>query len=50
MIPYEAKAVIGKLVKTWIKTRVDRLKEWVESNLQQEVFPIVLLGTSTSWH
>lgn len=37
MIPFEAEAVIANLVKSWIRTRVDRLKEWVERNLQQEV-------------
>ena len=38
MPPYEAEAVIANLVKTWIKTRVDRLKEWIDRNLQQEVY------------
>ncbi|EXB59790.1 hypothetical protein L484_010901 [Morus notabilis] len=38
MPPYEAEAAIGNLVKAWIKTRVDRLKEWVDRNLQQEVW------------
>ncbi|XP_015898517.3 protein unc-13 homolog [Ziziphus jujuba] len=38
MLPYEAEAVIANLVKAWIKTRVDRLKEWVDRNLQQEVW------------
>lgn len=37
MPPYEAESVIANLVKSWIKTRVDRLKEWVDRNLQQEV-------------
>uniref|UniRef100_M1CMD6 MHD1 domain-containing protein n=1 Tax=Solanum tuberosum TaxID=4113 RepID=M1CMD6_SOLTU len=37
MTPYEAEAVIANLVKSWISTRVDRLKEWVTRNLQQEV-------------
>lgn len=37
MPPYEAEKVIGDLVKGWIKTRVDRLKEWIDRNLQQEV-------------
>lgn len=37
MTPYEAEAVIADLVKSWIRTRVDRLKEWVNRNLQQEV-------------
>ncbi|CAI9100420.1 OLC1v1037423C1 [Oldenlandia corymbosa var. corymbosa] len=38
MTPYEAESVIGTLVKSWIKTRVDRLKEWVDRNIQQEVW------------
>lgn len=38
MPPYEAEAAIGNLVKGWIKTRTDRLKEWVDRNLQQEVW------------
>ncbi|KAG9130119.1 hypothetical protein Leryth_012863 [Lithospermum erythrorhizon] len=38
MAPYEAEAVIARLVKSWIITRVERLKEWVERNLQQEVW------------
>lgn len=37
MPPFEAEAAIANLVKMWIKTRVDRLKEWVDRNLQQEV-------------
>lgn len=36
MPPYEAEYAIANLVKAWIKTRVDRLKEWVERNLLQE--------------
>lgn len=38
MPPYEAEAAIGNLVKGWIKSRTDRLKEWVDRNLQQEVW------------
>ena len=38
MPPYEAESVISNLVKSWIKTRLDRLKEWVDRNLQQEVY------------
>ncbi|KAJ0090433.1 hypothetical protein Patl1_13314 [Pistacia atlantica] len=38
MPPYEAEAVIANLVKSWISTRVDRLKEWVDRNLQLEVW------------
>lgn len=37
MPPYEAEGAIANLVKAWIKTRIDRLKEWVDRNLQQEV-------------
>ena len=37
MPPYEAEGAIANLVKIWIKTRIDRLKEWVDRNLQQEV-------------
>ncbi|XWS26348.1 hypothetical protein CRYUN_Cryun26dG0024700 [Craigia yunnanensis] len=37
MPPYEANAAISNLVKGWIKTRLDRLKEWVDRNLQQEL-------------
>lgn len=36
MPPYEAEAAIANLVKMWLKTRIDRLKEWVDRNLQQE--------------
>ncbi|KAK6944928.1 hypothetical protein RJ641_026030 [Dillenia turbinata] len=36
MPPYEAEAIMANLVKSWIKVRVDRLKEWVDRNLQQE--------------
>ncbi|KAK7352885.1 hypothetical protein VNO80_18316 [Phaseolus coccineus] len=38
MPPYEAEGAIANLVKIWIKTRIDRLKEWVDRNLQQEVW------------
>ncbi|RWW47645.1 hypothetical protein BHE74_00046333 [Ensete ventricosum] len=37
MPPYEADVAIANLVKAWIKTREERLKEWVDRNLQQEV-------------
>lgn len=37
MQPYEAEAVVARLVKSWIKIRVDRLGEWVDRNLQHEV-------------
>ncbi|KAJ4951979.1 hypothetical protein NE237_028811 [Protea cynaroides] len=38
MPPYEAEAAISNLVKAWIKIRVDTLKEWVDRNLQKEVW------------
>ncbi|KAF9681103.1 hypothetical protein SADUNF_Sadunf06G0190700 [Salix dunnii] len=38
MPPYEAEAAIADLVKAWIRARLDRLKEWVDRNLQQEVW------------
>ncbi|KAJ9167868.1 hypothetical protein P3X46_019458 [Hevea brasiliensis] len=38
MPPYEAEALIANLVKSWIRTRIDRLKEWVDRNLQQEAW------------
>ncbi|KAL4374766.1 hypothetical protein HN51_008594 [Arachis hypogaea] len=38
MQPYEAEAVIANLVKSWIKIRVERLGEWVNRNLQHEVW------------
>ncbi|KAJ4839865.1 hypothetical protein Tsubulata_003170 [Turnera subulata] len=38
MPPYEAEAVIANLVKSWIKTRVDIMMEWVDRNLQQETW------------
>lgn len=37
MTPYEAEGVIANLVKCWINTRIDRLKEWIVRSLQQEV-------------
>ncbi|XP_050880852.1 protein unc-13 homolog [Lathyrus oleraceus] len=38
MPPYEAEGAIANLVKIWIKTRIDRLKDWVDRNLQQELW------------
>ncbi|CAN1161901.1 Protein unc-13 homolog [Linum perenne] len=38
MPPYEAEAAIANLVKSWIKSRLDRLKEWIDRSLQQEVW------------
>ncbi|WCJ42539.1 hypothetical protein M5689_023340 [Euphorbia peplus] len=38
MPPYEAEALILDLVKSWIKTRVDRVKEWTDRNLQKEMW------------
>ncbi|XP_039066347.1 protein unc-13 homolog [Hibiscus syriacus] len=36
MLPYETESVTSGLVKSWITERTDRLKEWVNRNLQQE--------------
>lgn len=38
MPPFEAEAAIANLVKGWTKLRLDRLKEWVDRNIQQEVW------------
>ncbi|KAK1315502.1 hypothetical protein QJS10_CPA06g00779 [Acorus calamus] len=38
MPPYESEVAVANLAKSWIKTRVDRLKEWVDRNLQQEAW------------
>ncbi|XP_073276051.1 protein unc-13 homolog [Primulina huaijiensis] len=38
MPPYEAEGAMAEMVKVWIKTRVERLKEWVDRNLQQEIW------------
>ncbi|KAL9252971.1 unc-13-like protein [Drosera capensis] len=38
MRPYEAEIMIATLVKSWIKTRLDVVKEWVDRNLQQETW------------
>lgn len=38
MPPFEAEGAMANMVKDWIKTRIDRLKEWVDRNLQQEVW------------
>lgn len=46
MQPYEAEGVIATLVKSWIKIRVDRLGEWVERNLQQEVVALNLIKST----
>lgn len=37
MAPYETQAVMIGFVKSWIRTRIDRLQEWVDRNLEQEV-------------
>lgn len=37
MLPYEAENVMANLVKAWVKERVDRLKGWIDKNLQHEV-------------
>ncbi|XP_065848967.1 protein unc-13 homolog [Euphorbia lathyris] len=38
MPPFEAEAVIANLVRGWIRERLDRLKEWIDRNLQQELW------------
>lgn len=38
LTPFEAEAMITGLVRAWIRTRVDRLGEWVDRNLQQEAW------------
>ncbi|TKY44603.1 DUF810 protein [Spatholobus suberectus] len=38
MQTFEAQAVIARLVKSWINNGVDRLGEWVDRNLPQEVW------------
>ncbi|KAF8400872.1 hypothetical protein HHK36_014175 [Tetracentron sinense] len=38
MPPYEAETTVANLVKVWMKTRVDIMKEWVDRNLQVEVW------------
>ncbi|WCJ29520.1 hypothetical protein M5689_011150 [Euphorbia peplus] len=38
MPPYEAETVIANLVRGWIRERLDRLKEWIDRNLQQELW------------
>ncbi|GAB2292350.1 hypothetical protein Dimus_026596 [Dionaea muscipula] len=38
MSPYEAETMINTLVKSWMRTRLDILKEWVDRNLQQEIW------------
>ncbi|CAL0327303.1 unnamed protein product [Lupinus luteus] len=39
MPPYEAETAIANLVKIWIETRLDRLKECVDRHLQHELWP-----------
>lgn len=47
MPPYEADTAIANLVKVWIKTRLDKLKEWVDRNIQQEVcYPLSIFNFS----
>jgi len=52
MPPYEAEATICNLVKIWIKTRLDRMREWVDKSIQQEVYSFKFLefcAASMSW-
>lgn len=37
MPPFEAESAIANLTRSWIKTRVDRLREWIDRNAQKEV-------------
>ncbi|XP_039018610.1 protein unc-13 homolog [Hibiscus syriacus] len=37
-LPYESESVTSDLVKSWITSRTDRLKEWVHRNPQQEAW------------
>lgn len=53
MIPFEAEGVISNLIKSWIQTRIERLKESVDRNLQQEVFYpscVLLLERPVKFH
>lgn len=43
MPPYDAEYTVANLAREWIKTRVGRLKEWIDRNLQQEVCLITLI-------
>ncbi|MBA0647278.1 hypothetical protein Goklo_015177, partial [Gossypium klotzschianum] len=46
MPPYEAETAIANLVKGWIKTRLDRLKEWVwNPQANQEGFALSAVET-----
>nr|GEU35786.1 hypothetical protein [Tanacetum cinerariifolium] len=48
MTPFEVETVISDLVKSWIRTRVDRLAEWVDRSLKIEVWnPMVNKGQFT---
>ncbi|GER25584.1 hypothetical protein STAS_01174 [Striga asiatica] len=38
MPPYEAEGAMANLIKVWIKMRIDVMKEWVDRNIQQEVW------------
>lgn len=38
MPPYEVDSILADLSRTWIKERLDRLREWVDRNLQQEAW------------
>lgn len=40
MPPFEAQAAIANLVKVWMKMRLDKMKERVDRNIQQEVHHI----------
>ncbi|XP_020579935.1 uncharacterized protein LOC110024356 [Phalaenopsis equestris] len=38
MLPYEAESVISSLTKSWVRARVEKLRELVDRNLQQEMW------------
>ncbi|CAA2953770.1 Hypothetical predicted protein [Olea europaea subsp. europaea] len=45
MPPYEAEGSIANMVKVWIKTRINRLKECIDRTLQQEVYVQCLIDS-----
>ncbi|KAJ0971438.1 hypothetical protein J5N97_019397 [Dioscorea zingiberensis] len=38
MRPYDTENTIANVMRSWIKRRVDQLKEWVDKNLRQEIW------------
>ena len=37
MTPFEAESTISNLARSWIKSRVEQLREWIDRNSQKEV-------------